>query len=78
MKRIVNPSIRPERNTNRIPVEENRLILKIKLNIKAKIATQKRIPQLIISDSSIFTKFLLMIVKTEKKKVATMTNRSPK
>jgi len=71
-------STRPESNTNRIPIEENIFIFRIKLNIKAKIAAQERTPQLAFSGSSIFTRFLLIIVKQEKKKVAAMTNKSPK
>ena len=75
---MIIPSTRPERNTNRIPAEENIFIFRIKPNIKAKIAAQERTPQLAISGSSIFTRFLFMIVKEEKKKVAIMTNKSPK
>ena len=75
---MISASVRPERKTNRIPVEENTLTFKIKMNIKAKIAAQEVTPQLIISGSSIFASFLLMIEKEEKKKAATIINKSPK
>jgi hypothetical protein len=75
---MIRASARPDRNTNRIPIEENTFIFRIKLSIKAKIAVQEVTPQLIISGSSIFASFLLMIEKEEKKKAATMINKSPK
>ena len=75
---MISASDRPERKTNRIPVEENTLIFRIKISIKANTAAQEVTPQLIISGSSIFASFLLMIEKEEKKKAATMINRSPK
>ena len=78
MKRMISPSIRPEKNTNRIPIEENTFIFRIKLSIKARIAAQEVTPQLIISGSSISASFLLMIEKEEKRKEATMINKSPK
>ena len=75
---MISASVRPDRKTNRSPIEENTLIFKIKMSIKAKIAAQEVTPQLIISGSSIFANFLLMIEKEEKKKAATMINKSPK
>ena len=75
---MISASVRPERKTKRIPVEENTLIFRIKISIKAKIAAQEVTPQLIISGSSIFANFLLIIEKKEKKKAATMINKSPK
>jgi len=75
---MISASDRPERKTNRIPVEENTLIFRIKISIKANTAAQEVTPQLIISGSSIFASFLLMIEKEEKKKAATMINKSPK
>ncbi len=75
---MISASARPERKTNRIPIEENTLIFRIKMSIKAKIAAQEVTPQLIISGSSIFANFLLTIEKEEKKKAATMINKSPK
>ena len=52
-------------------LEENILIFRIRMSIKANIAAQEVTPQLIISGSSIFYSFLLMIEKKEKKKVRT-------
>ena len=75
---MISASARPERKTNKNPIEENRLIFRIKLSIKEKIAAQEVTPQLIISGPSIFASFLLMIEKEEKKKAATMINKSPK
>jgi len=67
IKRMISASARPERKTKRIPIEENTLTFRIKISIKAKIAAQEVTPQLIISGSSIFVNFLLMIEKVEKK-----------